>query len=282
MDKTTNKMYDSTRSSTETFFGELEGAEKVQSKHWKRRLIKPWGLLFAVEGSGKISLDSSEVIASKGSICLYKPDFCYTFTPCGSWRYIWFHFPIREHMLGQMDFKETIPGLGIWYPKQEIWNRILVELREAVALEKLHVPGWEPLAQLLVETVLQRIFLMEHSGKNRIHNQIQHAIQLLTGEKTYSISEIASECSLSVSLLFKIFREKVGCSPRTYREQFFLRQGKKMLMNTELSIDEIAKACHMCDRFYFSRRFKYYFGIAPVAFRNGDAPPKSWKAKILE
>ena len=29
-----------------------------------------------------------------------------------------------------------------------------------------------------------------------------------------------------------------------------------------LGIDEIARACHMCDRCYFSKRFKNLFGIS--------------------
>ena len=59
----------------------------------------------------------------------------------------------------------------------------------------------------------------------------------------------------------------MGCSPREYREQFFLRQGKKMLLNTDLSLENIAEACHMCDRYYISKRFKRLFGVSPWAFR---------------
>ena len=100
-------------------------------------------------------------------------------------------------------------------------------------------------------------------------DRIRHVIQLLTGEREYKIGEIAAECGMSVALLFQIFRKEMGCSPREYREQFFLRQGKKMLLNTDLSLENIAEACHMCDRYYFSNRFKRLFGVSPAAFRKG-------------
>ena len=270
MSNSTKKMCDSTKISKVSFFSELEGAENINiNRSWIRRLVGPWGLLFPVEGTGNISLKESVVTASKGSLFVYKPGYRYTFRSCGAWRYLWFHFPIRDHMLGQMDFDEVIPGLGMWNPDQENWERILVELREAIALEEIHRPGWEALALLLVETVLQRFSGRSLPGAKRSRDRIRHIIQLLTSERDYKIGEIAAECGMSISLLFQTFRKEMGCSPREYREQFFLRQGKKMLLNTDLSLENIAEACHMCDRYYFSNRFKRLFGISPAAFRKG-------------
>ena len=172
-------------------------------------------------------------------------------------------------MLGQMDFDEVIPGLGMWDPAPETWEKILVELREAISLEEIHRPGWEALALLLVETVLQRFSGRTQVGVKRTNDRIRRIIRMLTGERDYKIGEIAAACGMSVALLFQIFRKEMGCSPREYREQFFLRQGKKMLLNTDLSLENIAEACHMCDRYYFSNRFKRHFGVSPAAFRKG-------------
>ena len=270
MNDSAKKMCDSAKNSGASFFSELEGAENINTdRSWTRRLVGPWGLLFPVEGNGNIILKESVVTAPKGSLFVYKPGYRYTFRSCGFWRYLWFHFPIRDHMIGQMDFEEIIPGLGMWNPDPETWERILVELREAIALEEIHRPGWEALALLLVETVLQRFSSGSLPGVKRSRDRIRHIIQLLTSERDYKIGEIASECGMSVSLLFQIFRKEMGCSPREYREQFFLRQGKKMLLNTDLSLKNIADACHMCDRYYFSNRFKRLFGISPAAFRKG-------------
>ena len=263
-------MCDPAKKSVSVFFSELEGAENINTdRSWNRRLVGPWGLLFPVEGTGNISLKDSVVTASKGSLVVYKPGYGYTFRSCGVWHYLWFHFPVRDHMLGQMDFEEVIPGLGMWDPDPETWKKILVELQEAIALEEIHRPGWEALALLLVETVLQRFSGSNQTGAKRSRDRIRHIIRLLTGEQDRSIEEIAAECGMSTSLLFQIFRKEMGCSPRAYREQFFLRQGKKMLLTTDLSLESIAEACHMCDRYYFSNRFKRLFGVSPAAFRKG-------------
>jgi len=270
MNDSIKKMCDSTKKIKKSFFSELEGAESISiDSSWPRRLVEPWGLLFTVEGTGEISLNESVAAASKGSLCIYKPGYRYTFRSCGTWRYLWFHFPVRDHMLGQMGFEEVIPGLGMWDPAPETGERIMAELREAIALEEIRKPGWEALALLLVETVLQRFSGRSQPGLRRSRDRLRRIIQLLTCEQDLKIGEIAAECGMSISLLFKIFRKEMGCSPREYREQFFLRQGKKMLLNTDLSIENIAEACHMCDRYYFSNRFKRLFGVSPVAFRKG-------------
>ena len=168
-------MCDSTKFAKVSFFSELEGAENINTNlSWNRRLVGPWGLLFPVEGTGEISLNDSVVTASKGLLFVYKPGYRYTFHSCGAWRYLWFHFPVRDHMLGQMDFDEVIPGLGMWEPDAETWKRILVELREAIALEEFHRPGWESLALLLVETVLQRFSNRSQPGVKRSRDRIRH------------------------------------------------------------------------------------------------------------
>ena len=263
-------MYDPIKTKEETFFSELEGAEcERQDFSWTRRLIAPWGLLVSLEGCGEISMGDTSIPVPKGVLLIYRPGFKYQFHATEKWSYIWFHYPLRDHMLGQMNFTETIPGLGMWTPEEDVWNRILSDLREALALEKIHRPGWEALALLLVETVLQRVLYSGYFSSKRSQERLQRAIQLLTGGEEYKMEEIASLCGISLPLLFLIFRKEIGCSPREYREQFFLRQGKKMLLNTDQTLDEIAEACHMCDRYYFSKRFKHLFGISPIAFRKG-------------
>ena len=41
--------------------------------HWKRRLLKPWGLLYSAEGSGSISLKDDKFDIPHRSLLIYKP-----------------------------------------------------------------------------------------------------------------------------------------------------------------------------------------------------------------
>ena len=205
-------MYNPIKTKEETFFSELVGAEcERQDYSWTRRLINPWGLLLSLEGCGEISMGDTSISVPQGVLLIYRPGFKYEFHARGKWHYIWFHYPLRDHMLGQMNFTETIPGLGVWSPEEDIWKRILSNLREALALEKIHRPGWEALALLLVETVLQRFLYSAFSSK-RSQERLQRAIQLLTGGEEYRMEEIASLCGISLPLLFLIFRKEIGYS----------------------------------------------------------------------
>ena len=271
MEKPLNKMYDSIKTAqSPQFFSQLTGGSNVNtSSGWTRRLVKPWGLLLSLTGKGEMELDGESLKIPEGSLLVYKPGYRYTFRALGEWHYIWFHYPIRNHMIGEMDFNEVLPGLGMQVFEGEELSRIQTELQEATMLEQIHRPGWELLALLLVETALQRFIQREQNAQRLSRDRIKHAVQLLTGSHDYRMDEVASLCGISVPLLYCNFRREMGCSPRHYREQFFLRKGKKMLLNTNLGLEEVAEACHFYDRYYFSTRFKKHFGISPGAFRKG-------------
>lgn len=271
MGKPLNKMYDSIKTiQAAPFFPQLTGGSNFSiSTSWTRRLVKPWGLLLSLNGNGEIELNGESLKIPEGSLLIYKPGYRYTFRAVGEWHYIWFHYPIRNHMIEEMNFNEVLPGLGMQTFESDELSRIQAELQEAVMLERIHRPGWEMLALLLVETALQRFIQRGMNVRRLSHDRIKHAVQLLTGDRDYRMDEIAALCGISVPLLYCIFRQEMGCSPRDYREQFFLRKGQKMLLNTNMGLDEIAYACHFYDRYYFSTRFKKYFGISPGAFRKG-------------
>ena len=87
-------------------------SQYLRPSHWKRRLLKPWGLLYSAEGSGSISLKDDKFDIPHRSLLIYKPEYAYTFHSNGYWKYIWFHFPVRSHIRDILSFHEVMPGLG--------------------------------------------------------------------------------------------------------------------------------------------------------------------------
>ena len=193
-------MYDSIKTAqSPQFFSQLTGGSNVNtSSGWTRRLVKPWGLLLSLTGKGEMELDGESLKIPEGSLLVYKPGYRYTFRALGEWHYIWFHYPIRNHMIGEMDFNEVLPGLGMQVFEGEELSRIQTELQEATMLEQIHRPGWELLALLLVETALQRFIQREQNVQRLSRDRIKHAVQLLTGNHDYRMDEVASLCGISV------------------------------------------------------------------------------------
>ena len=69
------------------------------------------------------------------------------------------------------------------------------------------------------------------------------------------------------SYFIKKFKALTGASPRRYLTLARVENAKTLLLNTDLSIAAVAKACGYTDQLYFSRVFKSATGQPPTAYR---------------
>lgn len=78
------------------------------------------------------------------------------------------------------------------------------------------------------------------------------------------LSEIAG---ISPSYLYQEFYRCFKLSPKKYIIQQQLSLARKLLLNSEFSIHEIAISCGFKSEYYFSKLFKDKIGIAPSVYR---------------
>ena len=81
------------------------------------------------------------------------------------------------------------------------------------------------------------------------------------------ISALADSLAVSAPYLSKLFHEQTGSSPSKYLTDIRMRQARKLLMDTNLTVKEIAVRVGFPDPFHFSRSFRNAVGISPVQFR---------------
>lgn len=86
-------------------------------------------------------------------------------------------------------------------------------------------------------------------------------------EKPISVAEIADHLGVSRSHLYRVFVKHLSQSPKLYLEQFRIQQGKMMLKNTTMSINEVANSVGYDDPLYFSKVFKKLTGVSPTGYR---------------
>ena len=86
-------------------------------------------------------------------------------------------------------------------------------------------------------------------------------------DKNEKIARYAELCGISESSFYLCFKRWAGCSPIEYRNEIRINAAKSLLLNSTLTIHEIAAKSGFDDPYYFSRLFKKKTGAAPRDFR---------------
>lgn len=116
----------------------------------------------------------------------------------------------------------------------------------------------------------QRTSLQSRLGIRNTH--VVRAISIMDAaiEEPLSSKDIASDLGISVRQLERLFGRYFNTSPKKYYADLRLERARKLLLQTELSISEIAYACGFQSSSNFSRVYRKAFG----------APPKSQRARM--
>ena len=79
--------------------------------------------------------------------------------------------------------------------------------------------------------------------------------------------ELAKSCGTSYSTLRAAFRAEVGTSLGQYHLGLRLGEARRLLIQTDLSISDIAERVGFCDQKHFSAIFKRKMGVTPFSCR---------------
>ncbi len=83
----------------------------------------------------------------------------------------------------------------------------------------------------------------------------------------FRLEETARAAGMSVSAYTKKFRQATGVSPLDYCIGMRLETVRRLLLETEQSVSEIAVANGFCDGTYLVKLFRQRFGITPARYR---------------
>lgn len=93
----------------------------------------------------------------------------------------------------------------------------------------------------------------------------QYMLENLSGKP--SVKEIAAFCRLSASHFSRAFRGSCGNTPHHWLLMQRIEQAKRLLVNSHLSVPEIALECGFSHRVSFSKAFARLTGEGPSAWR---------------
>ena len=81
------------------------------------------------------------------------------------------------------------------------------------------------------------------------------------------INDVAQQIGINRSYLTSIFRKQVGMSPQEYLMQYRMDKAQDLLVESDISVQEIALRVGYENALTFSKIFKSYYGLSPAHYR---------------
>lgn len=106
----------------------------------------------------------------------------------------------------------------------------------------------------------------EDSQYTPVVRQIMEEVQKNYREDM-NLKTLAYKYHMNASYLGQIFQKEVGCSFTQYLSGKKIAIAKDLILNTNQKISDIAREVGYPDTSYFYRKFKQYYGVAPVSLR---------------
>lgn len=85
-------------------------------------------------------------------------------------------------------------------------------------------------------------------------------------DKIY-ISDLARQINLNEQYFCRLFKKAIGCSPIEYINEYRIKQAKRFLEKTDLSVTDICLECGYNNFGNFLREFRRHTGTTPLQYR---------------
>jgi len=211
--------------------------------------------------SGSITLSGAVPIELRAhSVCLIPPGYRHGEHTEDKAETIWIGF--RE--------QRRLPALTRKRPV-EVESKPLTELAEQLWLFTATTRGpIGPELDAQLANILHRLLRLASEGlREPANDSIQRAVEYLINHyaEELHMNDVAQRFGFSTGYFHRQFRKRTGLPPNAFLTRIRLQVASQLLRETELPVKEIALCVGLPDEAYFSRRFKLFIGLSPVASR---------------
>jgi len=113
-----------------------------------------------------------------------------------------------------------------------------------------------------------RVALMAEKANLEMQQKLIRYVDDHLTDVDLCLSTTAEQLNMSIYAVSRLFREGTGCGFKEYVVDKRLERAMELLINTDDSVGEIARAIGFENSTYFSTVFKKHYGISPTKVRN--------------
>lgn len=168
-------------------------------------------------------------------------------------------------ILGQFRTEESFPKLQ----KPELFSdeelarlKLLYDARPIFDNKKI-----ESIAN--VAMMMVRYILFENMLMPKYDPSFDRALAFINEnfERSLTVSEISKAAIIPKSSLYKMFHTHFNCTVNEYINSKRIEKAEELLINGNLSVEEISEKFGFSTQQYFSKVFKRFKGVSPAQFR---------------
>ena len=231
-------------------------------KEWKyENVISPFNRIYIpTSGEGKVYSNGKEYVIKKGKAMIIP---AMTEFSCSCENFLGKFFA-HVNVLGR-------DGLDVFSFANEV-----IELEEDFSEEIISLYNQKDIfSAVKIKNKLFEILLTAFDKKNYEYleakpysNIVYNALNYINKNlsENLRISDISKSLSISSITLQKKWKQEINVPIGKYIDDKIMLLAERELSSGNLNVGEIAEKFGFCDRFYFSRKFKEYFGLSPKKY----------------
>jgi transcriptional regulator GlxA family with amidase domain len=107
------------------------------------------------------------------------------------------------------------------------------------------------------------------------HPKLSQVIQMMEGniEDPISPADLAADVGMSTRQLERLFRRYLNRSPKRYYMELRLQKARNLLMQTDMSVINVALACGFASPSHFSKCYRAHYNTTPYRERGTQGTP---------
>lgn len=257
----------------------IVGSERCKRNKGKIKFNKACYVMhYVLAGQGSIKTEQATYEVNPGDFFIFVPHSNVIYEPKreNPWSYIWIEFngSSVKTMLDATSFSNT--NFIFKDDKDETLKNTLVEM---IHEDNLSTESSEA---ILITSYIFKIlsFLVRNYPKNENVNitkkeetikRIERYLNIHYNDTNFSIGNVAEEFSFSQSYITRLFKSQTGITPIQYVDELRMKKAIELLNHHTLTIDQIAENIGYKNQFYFTKRFKRYYGMPPTKYKQKNS-----------